>query len=166
MKHRIAALLVSVLAVTTCVSAATPPPGALDEGAAARFAVLALKCLHQEYPNHVSHTLNSAADARPPHELTPAFYGCLDWHSDVHGHWLLVRLLRLFPNAPFAEKARAELARSLTPANMTAEVAYLQHKGRASFERPYGLAWLLALSAELRAWDDPQGRQWAAAIKP
>src|SRR5579864_2307115 len=154
MKHRIAALLVSVLAVTTCVSAATPPPGALDEGAAARFAVLALKCLHQEYPNHVSHTLNSAADARPPHELTPAFYGCLDWHSDVHGHWLLVRLLRLYPGASFAPAARAELGKSFTAASIAREVSYLRAPGRASFERPYGLAWLLQLAAELRRWDD------------
>src|ERR1700689_3213645 len=90
--------------------AAAPP----DAAPAGRFAGLALKCLHQEYPNHISHTLNSAADARPPHELTPAFYGCLDWHSDVHGHWLLVRLLRLFPDAPFAQPARAAIAHSLT----------------------------------------------------
>src|SRR5215469_8356841 len=101
-----------------------PAPATLDATAAARFAQLALKCLHQEYPNHISHTLNSAADARPPHELTPAFYGCLDWHSDVHGHWLLVRLLRLFPDAPYAAQARAALAQSFTPQNMAVETAY------------------------------------------
>src|SRR5690349_22588364 len=86
---------------------AAPPSAAasLDVGAAARFAALALKCLHQEYPNHISHTLNGDADVRPPRELTPAFYGCLDWHSDVHGHWLLVRLIRLFPDAPFVPEA-------------------------------------------------------------
>ncbi len=78
--------------------------------AAARFANLALKCLHAEYPNHISHTLDSDADARPPHVLNPAFYGCYDWHSDVHGHWLLVRLLRSFADAPFAATARTELA--------------------------------------------------------
>ncbi len=127
---------------------------------------MALACLHQEYPNHLSHSLNSDADARPPHELTPAFYGCLDWHSDVHGHWLLVRLLRLFPQAPFAQQARAEIARSLTEANIAGEVAYLNGAGRASFERPYGLAWLLKLSAELREWDDPQAREWAATLRP
>jgi hypothetical protein len=120
--------------------------GTLTADAGARFAALALKCLHQEYPNHISHTLNGAADARPPHELTPAFYGCLDWHSDVHGHWLLVRLLRLFPDASFAADARAELSRSLTPQNIAGEVAYLRAQGRASFERPYGLAWLLRLA--------------------
>ena len=140
--------------------------GALTESAAARFAALALKCLHQEYPNHISHTLNSAADARPPHELTPAFYGCLDWHSDVHGHWLLVRLLRLFPDAPFAAEARREVGQSLTRANFAGEVAYLEAPGRASFERPYGLAWLLQLAAELRRWDDPDAQRWSQAIAP
>src|SRR5258708_34821439 len=90
---------------------------ALDPAAAARFAALALKCLHAEYPNHISHTLDGDADARPPHALNPAFYGCYDWHSDVHGHWLLVRLVRAFPDAPFAAPARNELSRSLTTPN-------------------------------------------------
>ena len=146
--------------------AAPALPATLDAGTAARFAGLALKCLHQEYPNHVSHTLNSDADASPPRTLTPAFYGCLDWHSDVHGHWLLVRLLRLFPQAPFAAQARAELARTFTPANIEAEVTYLKGEGRASFERPYGLAWLLTLAAELRQWDDADGRRWSATLAP
>ena len=172
MSHRIASVLAAVLglAALTAAPAATAPPApqapALDAAAAARFAALALKCLHQEYPNHVSHTLNSAADARPPHELTPAFYGCLDWHSDVHGHWLLVRLLRLFPDAPFAAQARAEVARSLTPENIAGEAAYLRGAGRASFERPYGLAWLLRLAAELRQWDDADARRWSTTLAP
>ena len=104
---------------------------AMDPAAAARFAALALKCLHAEYPNHISHTMDSDADARPPRVLNPAFYGCFDWHSAVHGHWLLVRLLRLYPAAPFAPAARAELARSLTAENIAGEVAYLQRPGRA-----------------------------------
>ncbi len=138
----------------------------MDAAAAARFAALALKCLHDEYPSHISLTLDRDADALPPRQLTPAFYGCFDWHSDVHGHWLLVRLLRLMPNAPFAAQARAELARSFTAANIAGEVAFLGHPGRASFERPYGLAWLLKLSAELREWNDPQGKEWSAALQP
>ena len=159
----------------TSTHASTAPPaagsqpaaaGTLDAAAAARFAALALKCLHQEYPNHISHTLNSAADARPPHELTPAFYGCLDWHSDVHGHWLLVRLIRQFPDAPFAGEARAAVARSLTPPNIAAEIAYLRAAGRVSFERPYGLAWLLQLAAELRRFADPEARAWYATLAP
>ncbi|MGH8138949.1 MAG: DUF2891 domain-containing protein [Steroidobacteraceae bacterium] len=147
-------------------SSAQSPDISLDVGAAARFAGLALSCLHREYPNKIAHVMQSAADARPPHELTPAFYGCFDWHSDVHGHWLLVRLVRLFPRAPFVADARAALALSLTPQNIAGEVAYLKRDDRASFERPYGLAWLLRLSAELRSCDDPQARQWAAALAP
>jgi len=138
----------------------------LDEGAAERFARLALACLHQEYPNKIAHVMLSDADALPPHVLTPAFYGCFDWHSDVHGHWLLVRLLRTFPNASFAQDARAALAASLTPKNIAGEVAYIKNEERASFERPYGLAWLLQLQSELRSWDDAQGHQWAAALVP
>jgi hypothetical protein len=142
----------------------TSPP--LDRATAQRFADLALKCLHQEYPNKIAHTMAGDADVRPPRELYPAFHGCYDWHSAVHGHWLLVRLARQYPKAPFAQQARAELARSFTAANLAAEAAYLQREGRASFERPYGLAWLLQLSAELRAWKDPQAVQWAGAIAP
>ena len=157
-------LNVSAMGAEPAASAGSPEP--LDEAAAMRFAHLALACLHKEYPNKISHVMMSDVDALPPHLLTPAFYGCFDWHSDVHGHWLLARLLRLFPNAPFAKDARASLAASLTPANIAGEVEYLQREDRASFERPYGLAWLLQLSAELRTWDDPQGRQWAAALVP
>ncbi|MEP6885191.1 MAG: DUF2891 domain-containing protein [Gammaproteobacteria bacterium] len=138
----------------------------MDPEAAQRFAALALKCLHAEYPNHVANTLDSDADAQPPHVLYPAFYGCYDWHSDVHGHWLLVRLLRLFPDAPYAATARAELAKSFTAANIAGEVAYLKRADRAPFERPYGLAWLLQLSAELRGWNDAEGREWSGVLKP
>jgi hypothetical protein len=144
----------------------TTPSIPLDVTAAARFAGLALACLHKEYPNKIAHVMNDDADARPPHALTPAFYGCFDWHSDVHGHWLLVRLTRLYPNAPFASAARTELARSLTPDNIAGELAYIKREDRASFERPYGLAWLLQLSAELRLWKDPQAQQWANALRP
>lgn len=134
----------------------------LDPQAAERFANLALACVHKEYPNKIAHGMQSDADAKPPRELTPAFYGCYDWHSSVHGHWLLARLARLQPDAPFAAKARAALARSITPENVAREVAYLEGAGRASFERPYGLAWLLQLTGELRESNDPL----YATIKP
>jgi hypothetical protein len=169
MKHRMACASIAALALATATSApaaAPPPTTTLTPAAAARFAALALKCLHQEYPNHISHTLASAADVKPPHELTPAFYGCFDWHSDVHGHWLLVRLLRLFPQAPFAAQARAAVGESLTPAHIATETSYLRGAGRASFERPYGLAWLLRLAAELREWDEPDARRWSATLAP
>lgn len=141
-------------------------PATLNSASAARFATLALKCLHQEYPNKISHTMRSDADARAPRELTPVFFGCYDWHSAVHGHWLLVRLARLYPDAAFARTAREKLARSFTSQNIAAEVAYLERADRASFERPYGLAWLLQLAAELRGWSDPQARQWATTLAP
>ena len=137
-----------------------------DQAQAVRFARLTLDCVHKEYPNKIAHSMNSDADVKPPHVLAPAFYGCYDWHSSVHGHWLLVRLVRLFPQAPFAAEARAALARSLTPANIAQEVKYLNAEGRTAFERPYGLAWLLQLAAELKEWDDPQARQWSAALAP
>lgn len=138
----------------------------IDVATAQRFADLALACVHREYPNKIAHVLNGDADVRPPRELTPAFCGCFDWHSAVHGHWLLARLCRLFPDAPFVAKARQALAQSLTPEHMVAEVRYLNGEGRTDFERPYGLAWLLQLALELREWDDPQARGWAKTIEP
>ncbi|HSL19984.1 MAG TPA: DUF2891 domain-containing protein [Vicinamibacterales bacterium] len=143
-----------------------PAAPALDTASVSRFAELALACVHKEYPNKIAHVLSSDADARPPRELTPAFYGCYDWHSSVHGHWLLARVARLHPDAPFAARAREALARSLTDANIAGEVRYLRGAGRVSFERPYGLAWLLQLGTELREWNDPQARTWVAALAP
>jgi hypothetical protein len=123
----------------------------LDEVTAARFARLALNCVRREYPNKIAHTLLSDADVAAPRLLTPAFYGCYDWHSAVHGHWLLARLARMFPDAEFAPEARAAIARNITEENVAGEVRYLTDAGRAAFERPYGLAWLLTLAAELRS---------------
>src|SRR4030088_3071624 len=137
-----------------------------DAKAAQRFADLALACVAKEYPNKISHVLNSDTDVAPPRKLTPAFYGCYDWHSSVHGHWLLVRLLRTFPDASFAAQARETLRKSLTEENLKQEAAYVRGEGRASFERPYGLTWLLQLCAELREWDDDQAREMAANLRP
>jgi hypothetical protein len=146
--------------------AAPAEPATVDAAVAGRFAALALDCVAREYPNKISHVLAGDADVRPPRELTPAFFGCYDWHSSVHGHWLLARLARTFPAAPFAATSRAALARSLTAANVAAEVRYLEGAGRASFERPYGLAWLLQLAAELREWPTPEAQQWATILQP
>jgi hypothetical protein len=160
-------IAIAALALVASASVAgAAQPQAFGAAQVAPFAQLALACVHNEYPNHLSHTLASDADAKPPRELTPSFYGCLDWHSAVHGHWLLARAARLYPEAPFAAQARAALAQSLTPAHIAGEVAYVSAPGRTSFERPYGLAWLLQLSAELHAWQDPQAQQWAATLEP
>jgi hypothetical protein len=155
-----------LLAVVAVLLAPTLHAATFDATAAERFANLALACVHKEYPNKISHSMTSDADVAPPRKLTPAFYGCYDWHSSVHGHWLLARLARTFPDAPFAPKAREALRQSLTPENIAAEAAYLRAEGRASFERPYGLAWLLQLAAELREWDDPLARELSANLRP
>jgi len=139
---------------------------AMDAATVDRFAALALECIHQEYPNKVSHVLQSDKDVAPPRDLTPAFYGCFDWHSSVHGHWMLVRLSKLNPDAEFVPAARAGLAASLTKPKLAADAAYLAGAGRASFERPYGLAWLLCLAEELHTWDDDQARQWSENLAP
>jgi len=146
--------------------AAGAPTTSLDAIAAGRFARLALDCLHREYPNKIAHVLNADNDAHPPRVLTPVFFGCYDWHSAVHGHWLLVRLARLHPDGEFAAAAHAALAASFTADRVAQEFAYLQGPGRVSFERPYGLAWLLQLAAELRDWDDADSRNWAAILRP
>src|ERR1043165_3470428 len=136
-------LLVSLLLLSSMVLGQQNAP--LDSRAAERFAKLALACVHKEYPNKIAHVLNSDADVQPPRRLTPAFYGCYDWHSSVHGHWLLARLVRTFPDAPFASEAWAALQQSLTRERIGAEVVYLKREGNAAFERPYGLAWLMTL---------------------
>jgi len=156
----------SVPLMATAAAGGEPTRPGLDAASAERFARLALACVHKEYPNKIAHVLQGDQDVKPPRELTPAFHGCYDWHSAVHGHWLLARLARVFPGAPFALPARAALAQSLTPDRIAAETRYLNGAGRTSFERPYGLAWLLQLAAELRGWEDPQARAWTAAIAP
>src|SRR5438105_11650686 len=162
MKHFLEILL---LMTSVGVSATNTAP-TFDERAAERFAKLALACVAKEYPNKISHVLNSDADVAPPRKLTTTFYGCYDWHSSVHGHWLLVRLLRAFPNASFASAAREALRKSLSDENLKQEATYIRGEGRASFERPYGLAWLLQLCAELHEWDDDQAREMAANLRP
>src|SRR5213080_2856891 len=158
--------LAVLLLMPSIAVAATDAAPTFDAKAAERFAKLALACVGKEYPNKISHVLNSDTDVAPPRKLTPAFYGCYDWHSSVHGHWLLVRLLRTFPDAPFAAAARDALAKSLTAENLKREAAYIRGEGRVSFERPYGFAWLLQLCAELREWDDEQARAMSANLRP
>src|SRR5213594_967938 len=158
--------LAVLLLMPSIAVAATDAAPTFDLKAAERFAKLALACVGKEYPNKISHVLNSDTDVAPPRKLTPAFYGCYDWHSSVHGHWLLVRLLRTFPDASFAAAARDALGKSLTAENLKREAAYIRGEGRASFERPYGLAWLLQLCAELREWDDEQAREMSANLRP
>ncbi len=155
-----------LLAVVACVTSPATAAAGLDDAAAGRFARLALACAHREYPNKISHVLGSDDDVRPPRELAPVFFGCYDWHSSVHGHWLLVRIARLYPDAGYAIAAREALSTSFMVEKVAAELAYLQGAGRVSFERPYGLAWLLQLAAELRSWRDEDAARWSTALRP
>jgi hypothetical protein len=143
-----------------------PPPTVLTPEAAAAFARLALKGVVREYPNKPEHVLGRPADALTPKALHPAFYGSYDWHSAVHGHWLLAKVLRTHPELPEAKQARAVLDAHLSVANLKAEADYFARPESKSFERPYGWTWLLKLAAELHGWDDPDAKRWAANLRP
>ena len=156
--------------MSTWPSPTDPRVAALDRARAAGIAAMVLACVHREYPVHMVHLVRGPDDVRRPRELNPAFYGSFDWHSAVHGHWTLVRLLRLVRDLQWGNSARVALAESLTPQRLAGELAYLSGEGRQGFERPYGLAWLLQLAAELREWEglgapDDVG-EWLAALEP
>ncbi|HMG34891.1 MAG TPA: DUF2891 domain-containing protein [Blastocatellia bacterium] len=145
-----------------------PPPKqmVLTLSEASHFAGLAMKCITREYPNKPDHTNNDASDVRSPRSMHPAFYGCFDWHSSVHGHWMLVRLLRLFPKLPEAQRIRDALNNNLSAESISGEVQYLSQENRQSFERTYGWAWLLKLAEELHNWNDEDGRRWSKNLTP
>ncbi len=143
------------------MSASAPAPAI-----AARIVAMVGEAVARDYPYHLLLLATSDADVQPPRALTPAFGGSFDWHSAVHGHWCLARLARTWPDAAWVPTARATLARSLTDANLAAEHAFVARPANAGFERPYGLAWVLQLGAELREWDDADARRWHAALAP
>jgi hypothetical protein len=134
----------------------------LTEQVAAGYLELAVAGACREYPNAPQYLLGGPEDLLPPRVAHPAFYGCYDWHSAVHTHWLLARLSRLFP--ALAGPATAVLREHLTGENLAVEAAYCAD--RPGFERPYGTAWLLALAAELAGWDHPEAAGWADAVLP
>ena len=166
----IAAILFTFLLFTARYSIGAQQPKqdqlSLTQIQASHFASLALKCVQKEYPNKLDHVNNDAADVRSPRAMHGAFYGCFDWHSSVHGHWMLVHLLRLFPAMPEAREIRAALNANLDAKNISGEVAYLGQANRASFERTYGWAWLLKLAEELHGWNDEDGQRWAQSLQP
>ncbi len=133
---------------------------------ASSFARLALKVIQQEYPNKPGDVWNDTLDVRAPRLLHPAFYGSYDWHSSVHGHWMLVRLLRLFPALPESAAIRKVLNAHLSAANLKQEADAFNRKNAQSFERPYGWAWLLKLAEELHNWNDADARMWEKNLQP
>ncbi|AGA32279.1 hypothetical protein TVNIR_0578 [Thioalkalivibrio nitratireducens DSM 14787] len=138
----------------------------LDAATTEAYARAGLANIRREYPNHPGHLLTGEEDLRAPSQLHPIFYGCFDWHSSVHQHWMLVRLLRRSPRLGMADAVRNTLDRQFDVGAARIEAAYFQHPQRRSFERPYGWAWLLTLAAELEAWGEAAPRRWAAALQP
>lgn len=135
---------------------------------ASKLAALPLHCINNEWPNKTSHGSDSAADhVLLPHELHPVFYGCYDWHSSVHGHWMLVKLLKTFPGIKERQQIIDVLNNSFQLDKMEAEAAYFsKYKTSALYERTYGWAWLLKLDQELYEWKDTLGEKWYAALQP
>ena len=155
-----------LLIITLLLLLQTLPTYGEDSITPEKFAELALECVHKEYPNKISHTLQGDEDVKPPRDLYPSFYGCYDWHSSVHGHWLLTRLARLYPENDLSTESIVKLNKSLTAENLIEETNYIKGKGRAAFERPYGIAWLLQLAAELEEWNNESANLWRENIKP
>ncbi len=148
------------------VPPAPPDPPSLTAASASNFAQITLRCVAKAYPNQPGYVLNAAADVRLPDAVHPAFYGCYDWHSSVHGHWMLARLLRLFPSLPEAPAIVAALDRNLTAKNLAVEAAYFTRPGTAAFERVYGWAWTLKLAEELHRSSSPEAKRWEQHLQP
>jgi hypothetical protein len=127
---------------------------------------LPLKCLQQEYPNKLGQVLNNAQELRSPSSLHPIFYGCFDWHSSVHGHWLLVALMKRFPDLPSSQAIREKLNEQFTVEKVAEEMRFFETKYNENFERTYGWAWLLKLQLELDSWKDKDAQNWAMILRP
>lgn len=130
------------------------------------LATLPLECVQKEYPNKLGHTLGSKDDLGEPQSLHPAFYGCFDWHSSVHGNWSMVRLLKEFPNVEEGERMRRILSENITPESIAGEVNYFEGEHNKNYERTYGWGWLLKLAEELHTWEDPLARELESNLKP
>jgi hypothetical protein len=135
-----------------------------DAGILDRFAKLALACVEREFPYQPQHAIRDAADLHRPRSLHPAFYGCYDWHSSVHGHWLLAHALKGNPAGALAASIRKVLDSHFSSENLQLEADYLED--HPAFERPYGWAWLLKLATDLTGWDDRDARRWRAHMQP
>jgi hypothetical protein len=166
MKTKLLLPLLLLLLSATSASSQMNESKPLTEKQASHFASLALKCVAREFPNKPEHVINNSTEVQSPKVLHPAFYGCFDWHSSVHGHWMLIRLLKTFPNLPEGKQIRTALNANLSAANIRAEAEYMKQPNRQSFERTYGWAWALKLAEELHSIDDTDGDVWAENIQP
>ncbi len=138
----------------------------LEKDQAERLAALPLGCVNTEYPNKLGQTIGSKEDLNEPHVLHPAFYGCFDWHSAVHGHWSMVKLLKEFPELENAEELKSVLEQNLSAENIRGELVYFSKEINKTYERTYGWAWLLKLAEELHTWNDPFAKKLEINLKP
>lgn len=157
---------VSLLLATTSMAQENRSELTLDLNSANRLAKLPFKCLQQEYPNKLSQLLWDSTEIQSPKQLHPAFYGCFDWHSSVHGHWSLVFLLKQFPQLADRDEIIQKLQTNLSRENIQREIDYLNKKHEKSFERTYGWTWLLKLQMELETSNDPAVKALAGNLKP
>lgn len=162
--RRVAAwVLLGLAVIASRVSAADERALSADD--IGRFTQLAMDCIPQEYPNKLNQVLPDAEFLRTPKALHPAFFGCYDWHSSVHGHWMLVKALKEYEDLPNRELVFMQLMDSISAENIAAELAYFEHESK-SWERMYGWAWLLQLQHELATWEAPRAQQMSRALQP
>jgi hypothetical protein len=142
------------------------PTMRLNQESATRLAKIPIACLQKEFPNKLNQVLGDHNDLKNPEVLHPAFYGCFDWHSSVHGHWMLIKLVKLFPDIPEKDEIFMIMNQNLSPENINSELVYFQGEYNKTFERTYGWAWLLKLVQELNDWEHPKSKIWLDNIMP
>lgn len=167
MKFRNVLLIIVLAGLAACKSQETKLEQlTFDKEKALYLYSFAYQCIDQEYPNKTGHVLGSDSDLLPPREMHPAFYGCFDWHSAVHGHWTLVSILSEFPDFEHKEVILEKLKNNINPENIAREIAYFDDPNNKDFERTYGWAWLLKLDEALRNWDHPEATAMQQALDP
>jgi len=159
-------ILIIILLLASFTKNSTGQMLTLDPIKASELAQIPLNCLQKKYPNKLNQVLGSDEDLLPPEELHPAFFGCFDWHSSVHGHWMLVKLLKLYPELQDTQKIRDLINDNLTSDHIQKEIDYFTGEHNKTFERTYGWAWLLKLAGELYGWNDQDGKSWYNHLKP
>lgn len=171
-------ILISLIALNSCGNPAEKPIDSdivkpemeydirLDKRQAYRLSKMALHCMQKEYPYKLGQVVGSDEDLQSPQKLHPAFYGCFDWHSAVHGHWLLVRILKEYPSIENADTILTKLQENINEENIMGELSYFERPTEKSFERTYGWAWLLKLAEELHTWDHPKAREMETSLQP
>ncbi|MBF88850.1 MAG: hypothetical protein CMG75_04165 [Candidatus Marinimicrobia bacterium] len=178
LKGKILTIFIAVMLLENCVTkeesrsvllssipAVSSPT--LDEVRAVKLVELSLKCVEQKFPYKIGYRFNSSEWIKPHYKVTPSFYGCWDWHSAVHGHWTMTKILKMFPNISVGDSIRKKLRLNLSAERLDAEFRFFSENDfTKSFERTYGWAWLLKLYSELVTWDDPDGQQWASNMRP